>query len=74
MGGGSYPNKGWEGFDKGGGLPKSKAPMLSLRKFSMIVSLFFSMMEFTNTAFRGWFMKASMSVGDVVVFSRLKDG
>lgn len=40
----------------------------------MIVSLFLSIMAFTNTAFPGWFMKASMSVGDGIEFSRLKDG
>ena len=40
----------------------------------MIVSLFLSMMAFTNTAFPGWFMKASMSVGDGIAFSGLKDG
>ena len=37
-------------------------------------SLFLSIMAFTNTAFPGWFMKASMSVGDGISFSGLKDG
>ena len=40
----------------------------------MIVSLFLSIMAFTNTAFPSWFMEASMSVGDGIVFSRIKDG
>ena len=48
--------------------------MLSLQKLAMIVSLFLSIMAFTNTTFLVWFMKASMSVGDGMVFSGLKDG
>ena len=40
----------------------------------MIVSLFLSMMVFTNTTLPGWFMKASRSVGDGIAFSRLYDG
>ena len=40
----------------------------------MIVSLFLSMMAFTNTAFPGWFMKASRSVDDGIAVSGLLDG
>lgn len=48
----------------GGGLPNSKTPTLSHKKFSMMVSLFRSMIAFTMVARPGWFMKASISMDD----------
>ena len=50
----------------GGGLPKSKAPTLSCKKFSMMVSLFWSMMALTMVAWLVWFMKASISIGEPI--------
>ena len=52
QGGGNLPKKGCVGFVSsiGGGLPKSKAPTLSLWKLEKMVSLSISMMKMTEVA------------------------
>lgn len=52
-------------MSRGGGLPNSKTPTLCRKKFSMMVSLFRSIMPFTIVAWPGWFMNASISMDDL---------
>ncbi len=50
----------------GGGHPKSKVPTLSLKKFSMMVSLCWPMMELTMVVYPSWFMKASIFIQEPI--------
>ena len=74
--GGYQPNRGCVGskMSIGGGHPNSKEPTLSLKKFSMMVLLFRSMMALTMVAWQGWFMKASISMEEPISFGVCNGG